>query len=47
MAKMDLSKLNDFRDFQLSLNVVTKISIQANCPGKAAYQAQPYKEVIS
>ena len=34
MAKMDLSKLNDFRVFQLTLNAVTKISIQATGPGK-------------
>jgi hypothetical protein len=38
MAKIDLSILNDFRFFQLTLNAVTKISIQATCPGKAAYQ---------
>jgi hypothetical protein len=38
MAKMDLSKLNDFRVFQLTSNAVTKVSIQATCPGKAAYQ---------
>ena len=41
------SMQNYFLVFQLTLNAVTKISILATGPGKAAHQVQPYKEIIS